>query len=466
MNISDLLKFDFDSKAFEAQANIIITKFHEQKRDQAIAENQQIADKYDYEEDKILLVENLEKQIEAKVLSLYNGQTNTPLTIKETRYLCYSLNAHDNTHYLAYIFNLIRDQWKNSFINGLLYSLLSEWETSSLTLKQHIIKILSDKLKSYTGTRDKYLAIKNNMTFLDPNGGALRLGRQLRMSNQDIMQALTYFGLKVNHIGLSYFSSVIVEYYNRAWDNNFYNHQLDQLNELLCKHKNADTSKRVLSTILIDIDANARKQYQSKIKTICYALIGNPSIDAKWELSSHFPDVECERIKKAQKILKYWETQQYISIFFDKSDLDSRRKSFWLKHTKEIHSFFIVGSDMVLFSLKADSRIRESLSHHFRKTNSKTSPTSALVMVFDQYILIEFSDVGAVYAYKKTTQRMKLLNRSSFDSIRDLKDTSLSSLVESDRYYHYFNNEGSMRHQGDWEGRLSKWIQNKMNIYV
>lgn len=71
-------------------------------------------------------------------------------------------------------------------------------------------------------------------------------------------------------------------------------------------------------------------------------------------------------------------------------------------------------------------------------------------------------------------------NRFSIDSINDLKQTELPSIVEGwqepvaeynwhKRAYEFidytkYNDEGKMRHAGYWKERLTAWIKNKMGI--
>ena len=48
-------------------------------------------------------------------------------------------------------------------------------------------------------------------------------------------------------------------------------------------------------------------------------------------------------------------------------------------------------------------------------------------------------------------------------STADLKITSMGSLIDiSDWYYNTYYEEGRMTHRGNWQGRLSGWLQQKV----
>lgn len=120
---------------------------------------------------------------------------------------------------------------------------------------------------------------------------------------------------------------------------------------------------------------------------------------------------------------------------------------------------------MVKRSLQQDPRIDfQTLNKCFVETNSNISKTSALVLVFRGKAVVEFSDVGSVYAYNVTNRFISpiLKGKRQIEKTDELKDTSLPILVESQGYYSWLQEEGRLTHRGEWESRLRTWLNEKV----
>lgn len=80
-------------------------------------------------------------------------------------------------------------------------------------------------------------------------------------------------------------------------------------------------------------------------------------------------------------------------------------------------------------------------------------------------MIVEFSDTGALYVYNQNHEKVKMVTgkKRYIPSTADLKITSMGSLIDiSDWYYNTYNEEGRMTHRGNWQGRLSSWLQQKV----
>ena len=75
--------------------------------------------------------------------------------------------------------------------------------------------------------------------------------------------------------------------------------------------------------------------------------------------------------------------------------------------------------------------------------------------------LLEFSDTGALYVYKKGDYCYNNVFSSpnSINKIDDLKLPYLSNLVTTEGDYMYFSDEGRLIHSGHWERRMGAWIE-------
>ena len=79
-------------------------------------------------------------------------------------------------------------------------------------------------------------------------------------------------------------------------------------------------------------------------------------------------------------------------------------------------------------------------------------------MYIGEYAIVEFTQVGALYAYKvggyNYQRAFRLMN--NLDKIDDLKIPSMPMLYDLD--YSRFAKEGKMNHQGYWSNRMDKWL--------
>ena len=79
-------------------------------------------------------------------------------------------------------------------------------------------------------------------------------------------------------------------------------------------------------------------------------------------------------------------------------------------------------------------------------------------MYFDNFVIIEFTEVGALYAYKRDGKlyRQVFKYASSISKVDDLKVPYLDRLYNQET--HHYEAEGKMDHRGDWESRMNFWL--------
>jgi hypothetical protein len=166
-------------------------------------------------------------------------------------------------------------------------------------------------------------------------------------------------------------------------------------------------------------------------------------------------------LERAREIINAALAAAVINIFFEKLCEDSKRKSFWLKHTKKIKNFKVYGSSNSQ-KLMGNEVSRHVLVRHF-VTIASRSNTCALVMYIGEYVIIEFTDVGALYVYKKDSSKYNLIfgKGVKVESTDDLKLPYLANLVDTDTYYTHYNDEGRMVHIGHWATRMKNWLNAK-----
>ena len=103
----------------------------------------------------------------------------------------------------------------------------------------------------------------------------------------------------------------------------------------------------------------------------------------------------------------------------------------------------------------------QNVNRHFRTVDSSMD-NCALAMFMGEYVVIEFTQVGALYAYKRNSNNYRTAFRyaNSLSKVDDLKVSGLPMLYDLD--YHRFAVEGKMNHQGSWSYRMNNWISRQV----
>lgn len=422
--------------------------------------------------------EMLIPQVFKKFKSIVNKDRLHPDTFerRELRTLTYSLSHSEHSYpqifskpdELDFVFETLEAGWRDSYLIGLIDCYLKNWESKYATSSEKLGKFIFRKLRNYEGGRTILKSFKSNIKFFDGRNGDVVLGSELAIKNKHIKEATKYLSLPESWFIYPYFSKVILAYYEKRKSN--VHIFVDDLNNALQEHNNLLSNKRLVSQLIIQINANEFMALQDKIKSIAFKLVGDPGIPSNWTAFENATDNEKEDLKKARKILNEWITRQFINVFFEKCINDSRRKKFWLKYAKEIIQFRVVGSSFIKRVLMTDNRISEYVPPRFSNTNSSRDRNSALMFIMKNHLFIEFSDEGAFYAYKLSNSKAPSIDEPRFYLTSDLKDTSMPRVLYRtgntvDRIY----DEGRCPHNDgtvSWEGIAAYWIKEKVGIDV
>lgn len=396
--------------------------------------------------------------------------TNILFDRRELRTLTYSLSYSENNlqtifsteNELKIALEAIESNWRDSFLSGLIDCLLSNWETKHQKSLQQLEQFISSKLDNYTGNRSTLNSFKNNKRYFSTKNGDLILGDTIAKLNRPIQEATKILGVPESWLDYAYFSKVIVTYYERTKSK--VSDNIDNLNEVLLKHNNSITSKRVISKIIIQANDPEFATLQDSIKKIAFTQIGDPSNISNWTAFENVTEIERREIIEARNILNEWITQQFINVFFNVCINDERRKKFWLRFASKISSFKVYGPLHTKSILKRDDRIAEYVDARFETVSSKRD-VSAFILYIGDYMLIEFSNEGyAFYTYKINSPYKPSLSYQ-LNSVDDLRNASMPMAIQSDNYYDYFNDEGRLTHRDGnqiWETRFNSWMNKKV----
>lgn len=382
-------------------------------------------------------------------------------TIRELRIVSYYLmKLRDDNACYRYALDLLDKNWKNMFFNGLVFYLLNSWHSIEPEYRDITSQLLTQKLNTYSESNRRYTLWKNRVNFFD-SAGPIRMVALLKAKNMSIAEAPSLLGFKNTSIKQAYYSDVIVKYVESNHITN--RDSIEQMLEL----NNLDRTKKLIFAYLVETEEHIGDGLRrAQLCRFANTQLGDVTLAVSWAPFTGATTAEVQRLKKAMQLVNMWFAQQIIESFFEICVQDKDRKHFWLKYVDKISGFKIVGSTAVKRSLQSNSKIGSMFLRHFIETNSYSSQTSALVLFVKNKMIVEFSDTGALYVYNQTHSMVKnIINtRYGIASTNDLKITSMNGLVERNYWgdYSVYNEQGKLHHRGDWQGRLSSWINAKL----
>lgn len=466
-SIHEILQFNFSPSSFKQSAEKIIPKPLNLLNDHRVDKLNKLTEEVGISS-FIFNGNNLIPQIVRKFKKSISYETN--FDRKELRTLTYSFN---HTEYnipeifqiqseLSSALDLLDSNWRDSFLLGLIDCLLRNWETKhkeSLLLLENFI---NNKIDNYTGNRTALISFKSNKKYFNIKNGALVLGDTIARLNRPIQEATKILGVPESWINYTYFSKVIVTYYERNKTKII--DEIDNLNDILQKHNNSITNKRLISKIIIQVKGAEFLSIQDKVKKIAFTYVGDPSSISEWNSFENATETEKNELSEARDILNEWITQQFINVFFKVCISDERRKKFWLKFSSKISTFKVYGSLDTKKELKSDERISEYVDARFETVSRKNS-ISAFILYIGNYMLIEFSEKGyAFLAYRINSPYKPDLNKQ-LNSVDDLRNGSMPMAVERVNNSYNYKDEGRLYH-GDasqfWEAKFNDWLIKKV----
>lgn len=386
---------------------------------------------------------------------------------RELRTLTYSLTYSErnlqpilsNENELKIALEAMETNWRDSFLSGLIDCLLSNWETTHHRSLEQLEQFITKKLDNYTGNRNTLNSFKSNKRYFNTKNGNLILGDTIAKLNRPIQEATKILGVPESWFSYSYFSRVIVTYYERNKANIL--NEIDNLNEVLLKNNSSITSKRLVSKMIIQANQPAFATLQDRLKKIAFTQIGDPSNISNWTAFENASEIEKGEILQGRNILNEWITRQFINVFFNVCINDDRRKHFWLKYVSNITSFKVYGPSFTKSILKRDERIAEFIDARFETVYSNRD-VAAFILYIGNYMIIEFSNDGyACCAYKINSSYKPALNQR-LNSVDDLRNSSMDLAITNDANYYYLKEEGRLFHNGTWETKFNHWLKEKV----
>lgn len=453
-NINDILGFHFNADTFAKMGKNVINNSLVSEVEKKTSELHEISNQFD------VVGIGVDKSIDIDgILRKLNAQNQLPeLTVRDEkkvlRTLCYYLSEIKSEVALIAILHRLDEKWANSFFLGLIDYVFQFWNPLSSKFC-NVRDFLKSKLNKYDGTNPRYVFLRENIEYIDDNG-PVSLGAKLKLEQKPILSGTEVLGFPEQKITYSYFSDVIYTYYKYKFvDNGEY----EELAKVLNLHNNSVTDKSVIPLFITQ-----KKSLSASSKEVLEALsklrIGDCENNAKWSLPVEIEIERHELLKEAQKLIRFWTNEKYISLFFEKCVGEVERKQFWLKYIKQIDKIRIVGSKVTKQFMNSDSILSTLTKEKFILATNTMSDLSAIIMQIRDKVYIEFSEMGnALYVYdKEHLPSEKIFSYKSIRTITDLKQTHLGMLIEIDSWGDYHNEYGRLFHKGDWQSRLAYYI--------
>lgn len=379
-----------------------------------------------------------------------NNEDMSICNLRELRILSYYLmKLRDDDNAYMYALLLLESNWRDLFFNGLSFYCLNTWNMIPQDQRILTCELLTKKLQAYNGSNKKYMEMKNYANLFDENGPR-RLCELLSRKKQSVESAPSYFYNKLSTISQSYYSDVIIQFFDSNNIDDF-----SYIENIITLHKNERTTKLVLTNLILRVDKLGCDLDKTKLCKFANKILGDITLETIWRFNGA-TDREVQKLEKAKHLVNYWFKKRIIETFFEVCVQDKERKEFWINYVEYVNSFKIVGSMITKRILQGDERISDSFSPYYIETNSYNSTTSALVLFFKNKMIVEFSDMGALYVYKFTHEKVNLITKNkTIKSTDDLKTPSMRNLIS---YGVYNYEDGRMPHQGYWQIRLEDWM--------
>ncbi|MCS7074208.1 MAG: EH signature domain-containing protein, partial [Bacteroidia bacterium] len=394
---------------------------------------------------------------------------------RELRTLTYALDYSErnltsifsNANELSFVLELLNEDWRDSFLNGLVDCLLKKWESPYLASLSQLANFIYSKVRNSTSNRLVVKFIQKNIKYFDLKNGASVLGAELALKDIPLTEATKFLSVPETWFSYPYFSKVIVAYYEQKQANLLA--FIAELKQALLQHNYNVTSKRVISKLILQATNPRYINLQEPVKHLAFHLIGDPEIPSYWAEFENATPTEKEDLRNARKILNEWIVRQFIDIFFKVCINDTRRKHFWLRYAKQVVAFKVYGSEETRYKLESFEQIKDYLPSRYVTVESQRE-VSAFILYIGNYMLIEFSDLNyAFYAYRVGSPLCPEL-KTRLKDVDKLRNSSLPRLLyRTGTYINSVNSEGRLSHNDgelSWEQAFEFWLNRVAGIYV
>lgn len=403
--------------------------------------------------------QSIEEVIE-KIKREANG-ANEEWVLKELRLVSfYLVRLRNEQKVFDHALWLLENNWKDLFVNGLMFFLMNSWNICADNLLIGVSEILKRHLVNYSGSIKRYLTLKRQIDLLE-KAGPVRLATILSAKNIPLEDAPTLLGYKASSLSFPYFSDVIINYFKRKQEIDY-----DEMENIFSKHSLDRTKKLIYAYLVEKAEDSGDGNFQGAVVRSARRILGDINVSTTWSPFTGATAEDIWQLNKAKDLIIAWGARKTVDAFFDVCVQDPRRRKCWLEYVGSIMDYRIVGSISVRTKLQSNSEVAPLLKSCFIETNSRVSATAALVLFIKDKVFVEFSDVGSLYIYNSSNRIIRDIKRKRYlDSTADLKDTTIGMAIDQYSSWSYlYYDEGRITHRGEWEERFRRWMREKMEM--
>lgn len=405
------------------------------------------------------------------------------ISSRDLRTLTYALFVKPNRHdksigsdlkLLQHFFSLLIENWKYKYLNGLLASIFENWDIKTPNF-QYILEYILDRIKQSKEPRRLGKFFKDNIDFLDYTQGSELLGMYLFEQGIPISKWDKHIGIYRGQMQNKYFTESIKIYMYFIVD-------VEPLSEVLID-KIVEVTDEIDSEkltkygfcLLIDKLKNTNNNFlERKLRHLCLTHIGDPNRDDLWTVSEFTNINDQALINAGRNKLKYWVTQEFINVFFEKCIKAPDRKKFWMKYAEHIEDFRVFGSKGLMQRLLYIDSITKFVDNRFGLTGSNVyTLKAAFVFVIKGFTIVEYSDEGdAAYFFDPNYHYKPNILSKYINKVEDLKGNQTSlPLIATNRGNTItdINHTGRLVHRDStitWEDKAHFWFSEIVKIKV
>ncbi|MBD0404010.1 EH signature domain-containing protein [Flammeovirga sp. EKP202] len=417
----------------------------------------------------------VDKKINIETVNRFNSDT---LLSKDIRVFSWNLEAIFfnekllSKEYIDEVLALIDDNWRLTYYNGILNSLLGIWECNTTRkkvqslIRSKVIKTNSEIEKGLIRTNSRLNnQLESSIYFLDQSG-ANKLAKEVLLGKLDINKITEFIQLPPSLFSSTYFDKVLIHYVDCLfYVENASLRNKDQVNQIMdfIKFRRKRVKVLIISKLILEVNKGHFNEHKSELKSYAFTEIGDPNIETNW-MSIHFNEKEQERADEARRMVLYWINQEFIESFFSLID-DASRRLYWLNFFKKKGGYMKDFKMLLDHDHKSDLRkLLNGLRPHISKRISHFSKDCALTFVINGYRFIEFGAYGGgtLNVHKVDSRKefriQNVLKRSYIDK-GDIyyKQGEIPELVDG---MHFSSEGGRLAHRGEkWKSDLDKWLR-------
>jgi hypothetical protein len=473
---SELLNFTISASTLGKKAERILELPSFKQVDAQISRLNSLVEKLGSVEEKKISLDLVRLVVKKFKTALESDFDLTKFDKKELRTLSFGLfYQYENTRpIIAEKKELIRalilllKNWRDSYIIALFDCYLRIWGLESFSVQQDAIsKLVLEKLMTYEGNRKDLLNLKSNIRFFQILNGPESLGYELAAKGLPTLSSTKFLNVPESWFSYPYFTYVLLSYFDK--NKSHLPQIIDELDRSVRMHNRSKAKREIVCKIIQIASKPEFSLCRPKAQIMGFELIGDPAKAANWLNSEGDSDSMKAELPKARSILNDWITEQFITVFFEKCINNPRRKAFWSRYINEIKYFKVVGSKLVYYLLKRDSRIEKFVDGRFTLTGSTRDQNAALMFIIRNHLFVEFSDDGAFYVYEVGGDDTPQFDRNYYSSTSDLKRTYLQQIIyRQGSHFYNLSAKGRLPHSdGDvtWEKAAEYWIKNQLGVY-